>query len=58
METVSIPNRVLGIFRQYAIDAAVEFIKVSIPNRVLGIFRLGSRVIAVGKVMFQSLIGF
>ena len=37
---VSIPNRVLGIFRpESEVKARAYAIDVSIPNRVLGIFR-------------------
>ena len=38
---VSIPDRVLGIFRLYIEGLNINGQLVSIPDRVLGIFRLG-----------------
>ena len=56
---VSIPNRVLGIFRRSESKSQGFGIVVSIPNRVLGIFRLGYRSTSPAtKTRFQSLIGF
>ncbi len=36
---VSIPDRVLGIFRLLSIEVHKPYLLVSIPDRVLGIFR-------------------
>ena len=58
---VSIPDRVLGIFRlSNLIDSdARKLGYVSIPDRVLGIFRLDTKGIEGWFFhMFQSLIGF
>ena len=43
MLLVSIPDRVLGIFRLESDTQAIHRIEVSIPDRVLGIFRLWMR---------------
>ena len=58
--SVSIPDRVLGIFRLRNEITKVAKRDVSIPDRVLGIFRpfKGEIMIIELHHMFQSLIGF
>ena len=56
---VSIPDRVLGIFRLEDKSQHVTFLLVSIPDRVLGVFRLCQSALKYAEVPeFQSLIGF
>ena len=57
--TVSIPDRVLGIFRLKYIDKVLAVWEVSIPDRVLGIFRrIDYKCVKCDVNKFQSLIGF
>ena len=57
---VSIPDRVLGIFRRnFKLGVKIEPKWVSIPDRVLGIFRLFVQLCdRTIPSKFQSLIGF
>ena len=55
---VSIPDRVLGIFRLGNTNSATISQLVSIPDRVLGIFRLFTQLAGQFDIPFQSLIGF
>ena len=44
---VSIPDRVLGIFRLIVVLIASDLMIVSIPDRVLGIFRRKKIIVAI-----------
>ena len=56
---VSIPDRVLGIFRLDVVADVAAPGYVSIPDRVLGIFRPEVKnALEIKNLTFQSLIGF
>ena len=38
-KVVSIPDRVLGVFRRDGTEVSAKAVPVSIPDRVLGVFR-------------------
>ena len=58
-EIVSIPDRVLGCFRQGLNKILWLIVEgVSIPDRVLGCFRQKAEPLAGYSAGFQSLIGF